>query len=751
MVISIKSILQALKSKFAKSIMIPIISIFVVLLASIILIVFTSFSNEIKENTMEKKLQQLYTTEQNISARIKEINSITHNISEDSRFSFTKLEDNPSYAGYELAKVLKTFLIGNDFVAYLSYYRTSEMDRICTSVGDMLFRTFWKGYIHHSDIVEEEYLAQVRNIKNRKILPLEDSGSKRGYLTMIYPMPLYHSTPSAYVMVYINASKIDDISNSLFVEAEGELTIFDLENQPIYHYTSSQNEDKRNEMVKAASLMPDGVSYEKITIDGEDYIIFQHKSDYNGWTYVSLVRKNDITSRLTDKQLTFILLLLYIILGAIAAIFISVLFNYRSINRLAQTISEDLDIGDENSANEQLLLSDAYIYLREKTQNIAQNQFLFNLIEGQYDKVSIEFAANECNLHFEYSGYIACALYMDKLSDKKEIESRIGLIREYFAMYDMQCYPLYQINPNRITIVLNAEEDMLSWDVLQPIFLALHQEFIREYNQTIRMGLGNWYLDVLKVSNSVQEAISAMYVCVLEGKQLIKQYSDVDTEYITGMFSSITSRLVSGVRKGEVENIYNLIHELRGIFQNHRVAVQNQNVIAYHILTSLTEYAEDPIISERINVVLGDILKHAQYNNLVMFHEIEQLCITITQQRKEAKVSNRNTDLVNTIKQAIEDNLCDSMMSLESLSDICGISPSYLSRCFKAQMECTPMNYVDTLRMNLVKEKLRTTDLSLKQILPETGFVDQSNFIRKFKKAEGVTPMNYRKIHKADS
>lgn len=751
MVIGIKSILQALKSKFAKSIMIPIISIFVVLLASIILIVFASFSNEIKANTMEKKLQQLYTTEQNISARIREINSITHSISEDSRFSFTKLEDNPSYSGYELAKVLKTFLIGNDFVSYLSYYRTSEADRVFTSVGDMLFRTFWKGYIHHSDVTEEEYLAQVRNIKNRKILPLKDSGSKRGYLTMIYPMPLYHSTPSAYVIVYINASKIDDISNSLFVESEGELTIFDLENQPIYHYASSQNEEERNEMVKAASLMLDGVSYEKITIDGEDYIIFQHKSDYNGWTYVSLIRRNDITSRLTDKQLTFILLLLYIILGAIAAIFISVLFNYRSINRLAQTISKDLDIGDENTSNEQLLLSDAYIYLREKTQNIAQNQFLSNLIEGQYDKFSIDFASNECNLYFEYSGYIACALYMEKLSDKKEIENRIGLIREHFAMYDMQCYPLYQMNPNRITIVLNAEEDMLSWDALQPIFFALHQEFIREYNQTVSMGLGNWYLDVLKVSNSVHEAISAMYVCVLEGKQFIKQYNDVDTEYITGMFSSITSRLVSGVRKGEVENIYNLIHELRGIFQNHRVAVQNQNVIAYHILTSLMEYAEDPVISERINVALGNILKHAQYNNLVMFHEIEQLCITITQQRKEAKVSNRNTDLVNTIKQAIEENLCDSMMSLESLSDICGISPSYLSRCFKSQMECTPMNYVDTLRMNLVKEKLRTTDLSLKQILPETGFVDQSNFIRKFKKVEGVTPMNYRKIHKVDS
>lgn len=50
------NIINALKSKFARSIMIPLISIFVVVLATIILIVFTSFTSEMKINAIDKKM-----------------------------------------------------------------------------------------------------------------------------------------------------------------------------------------------------------------------------------------------------------------------------------------------------------------------------------------------------------------------------------------------------------------------------------------------------------------------------------------------------------------------------------------------------------------------------------------------------------------------------------------------------------------------------------------------------------------------
>jgi methylphosphotriester-DNA--protein-cysteine methyltransferase len=41
---------------------------------------------------------------------------------------------------------------------------------------------------------------------------------------------------------------------------------------------------------------------------------------------------------------------------------------------------------------------------------------------------------------------------------------------------------------------------------------------------------------------------------------------------------------------------------------------------------------------------------------------------------------------------------------------------------------------------------LVSEDLNLSEITKEVGYVDVSNFIRKFKKMEGVTPEQYRKL-----
>lgn len=41
-----------------------------------------------------------------------------------------------------------------------------------------------------------------------------------------------------------------------------------------------------------------------------------------------------------------------------------------------------------------------------------------------------------------------------------------------------------------------------------------------------------------------------------------------------------------------------------------------------------------------------------------------------------------------------------------------------------------------------------STDMTLKDIMGEVGYADSTNFIRKFKKAEGITPIQYRNLVK---
>lgn len=110
-----------------------------------------------------------------------------------------------------------------------------------------------------------------------------------------------------------------------------------------------------------------------------------------------------------------------------------------------------------------------------------------------------------------------------------------------------------------------------------------------------------------------------------------------------------------------------------------------------------------------------------------------------------------NTELLQSILTCMQSNLSDTGMSLEFIAGKCGVSASYLVRYFKSCMDVTPMQYVDSLRMDIARRLLTTTTQSLREIVEQCGYLNESNFARKFKKLEGITPMNYRKINWKDA
>lgn len=84
-------------------------------------------------------------------------------------------------------------------------------------------------------------------------------------------------------------------------------------------------------------------------------------------------------------------------------------------------------------------------------------------------------------------------------------------------------------------------------------------------------------------------------------------------------------------------------------------------------------------------------------------------------------------------------------ISLQYLSNLCYISPSYFSRLFARQTRETFPQYILNLRVAYAKQQLSTTDKSIAEIGLDSGFGDSSHFIKTFKKIEGVTPLQYRK------
>ena len=88
-------------------------------------------------------------------------------------------------------------------------------------------------------------------------------------------------------------------------------------------------------------------------------------------------------------------------------------------------------------------------------------------------------------------------------------------------------------------------------------------------------------------------------------------------------------------------------------------------------------------------------------------------------------------------------------ISLDSAGEALGMSPSYIGLVFRKVGETSFLKYLTDIRMEETKRLLRETDLTLREIGERVGIENQNTLIRTFKKAEGVTPGQYRVANQA--
>lgn len=84
-------------------------------------------------------------------------------------------------------------------------------------------------------------------------------------------------------------------------------------------------------------------------------------------------------------------------------------------------------------------------------------------------------------------------------------------------------------------------------------------------------------------------------------------------------------------------------------------------------------------------------------------------------------------------------------IELQDLADHMAISVKHLNRIFKSATGTTIVSYANDIRLDQAKYYLTTTDLKIKDIAQLLNYYDQYHFGRIFKKATGVSPIEFRK------
>lgn len=102
-----------------------------------------------------------------------------------------------------------------------------------------------------------------------------------------------------------------------------------------------------------------------------------------------------------------------------------------------------------------------------------------------------------------------------------------------------------------------------------------------------------------------------------------------------------------------------------------------------------------------------------------------------------------------TLQKAVEyiTNNWDAEFSVPELSKVCCVSESKLYHLFQEQLGQTPINFLNSIKINHAIKYLENSDYSVSEISRLVNFKSENHFRKTFFNITGITPLKYRKFY----
>lgn len=163
------------------------------------------------------------------------------------------------------------------------------------------------------------------------------------------------------------------------------------------------------------------------------------------------------------------------------------------------------------------------------------------------------------------------------------------------------------------------------------------------------------------------------------------------------------------------------------------------------VLNSDLSLAEsNPITYDNNHGLQESIMQSSQKSFLTHLETRSMVYLIILEILKHSVRCTTHHDLrIQKVLQYISKNLSGNLTT-ESLASIACLSTEHFIRLFKKSVNCTPIRYVNTKRIERAQMLLVTSNLPISHVASEVGFHELPYFVHSFKKQTGLTPSRYR-------
>ena len=733
---------EVLSSRRFRRLLLGYVAVFMLPLILVYFWVVRGMLSEKRAAIEKEMIEKLSLLVQSIDQQIDYANYIAYDVGGNVNLRPAKLQNDVSSLMTGIEELAK-YGMNNDFWTD-TYYLIEGDPIVYTGMGIMNWEVF---------------------LERKIFVDLPEAARLQACIDSIYASPAYGDYVSCYtdrsifyiistrrplvnhrgaVICEVRKDKMLNVANA-FDASSYSFFIFDEAGEPLFARNAPSNQRARiDENWFSGKVIPQEMT--EIQVEGENYALIGRASSRNGWQFATVVPTRVLLRDALGMQTTVIILLVVICLmgGGLVA-----LFSWKSyapiqmMRKIAIRQMPEL---------EDMRMDELEVVREMMDRSIAQREDLEESIEWQRKQISRQALRLLLNGFRSEDMYVmlnimkAAHIVLDRGSMTVFLISRTDGVNPLSEEDMTALLSAFEETPFQIYLCPRAELGALavlaSHEPDEQAYLAylIYRE-VEVITSNALISVSNECGEITHLSRALNEAGSAMEYARECSESGVYAYDDIHGA--GDSIKELRQAYFHAVRKGDAELALLNVQALIGhVTSSH--SYEFGCVVMCELINSLSNIGKEYITEE--DLAPQEKIRFAPFDELrsMLVSMTRRVCRAI-----QARDAAWETSRGNELKRFVEESYREENFSLRLLADHFGMTPNYAGRVFRDETGKGFSDFVSDLRMEYVKKALSDTDEPIKDIVRAAGYQDVPNFMRKFKQFTGITPGEYRKLHRS--
>ncbi|MDR3191851.1 MAG: helix-turn-helix transcriptional regulator [Treponema sp.] len=641
--------------------------------------------------------------------------------------------------------------------------------------GAMPYNEFEASIRQKGDLTMSSFYSRINSVDNNDSFMLSHSfltdKANIPNLMYIFSIPYLNVIPRITICFMVKNEDICSVLENYLGDLKGNLYIFNNMRRNLFHFeTNSMPNDFTGKLLSLK-----GIGVQKHAINGTSYVIMRSVSENTGLTGISVMKERDFYFRIRFTQNLLLLSIAFLAFSGILASLLLARRNYRPLKRLMANIG-DPQWKYEKSEETEFDFISKKLYTMEET-NLILNRTLdvqrpmvvysciSSLLKGDYaTPESMDYYLKCANVNFIGPCFFVLIVapsgggVNESRVINRQVQIILSEIEENIVIPQCRFYSIELIPEHQVAVICNSLEKVLRSDEQNAAFLKnccpderetdirlavsfLITGYIRnKYSFGVKISAGRVQDSPFKINTSFLEAMVVMSDYLTGSQHIVTFEKAIKQESEQYEYPVIEQALyIQSIKQGNREMALKAVDGMAAVINRVEFSPIAQ-CLCFDVINMMIK------ISNQMGsgITKTDIKDLSAFTDMeffwLKFRELTSAFCTRIKEIQEQKDSIFKSKIINFIKE----NFCSNQLNLQQMADNFDISPSHLSRLLKQETGHGFIEYVSMIRMDKVKELLITTDLKIKDIAAEVGYMDTASFLRKFRETEGITPGQFR-------